>query len=111
MRHVRLVGLCLIAAFVVSALAAATSSAALPEWGKCVKLPAEINGKVKTKVKYADANCTEKLAPATGEYEFLKGTSGLVGGAEFTNTATSAKVSLETSFGISVNCTGKTARG
>lgn len=111
MRHVRLVGLCLIAAFVVSALAAATSSAALPEWGKCVKLPAEINGKVKTKGKYADANCTEKLAPATGEYEFLKGTSGLVGGTEFTNTATSAKVSLETSFGISVNCTGQTARG
>jgi hypothetical protein len=105
-RHVRMLALCLMAAFAVGALAASSSSAALPEWGKCVKLPAIIKGKEKTKGKFGNANCTE---PGT-EYEFQKGTSELPS-TEFENNMTSEKAELETSFGLGVNCTGQTARG
>ena len=108
MRHVRMLGVCLVAVCGIAALVSASASAKLPEWGKCVKTPVEVKGKVKAKGKYADANCTEKTG---GEYEFLKGTEGLPGGTEFTNILTSEKATLETSFGISVNCTGQTARG
>lgn len=105
MRHVRIMTVCVIAACAICALAAANASAALPEWGKCVKLPAIVKGKEKTKGKFGNANCTE---PGT-EYEFLKGTSEL--STEFTNTMTSEKAELETSFGLGTNCTGETARG
>jgi hypothetical protein len=108
-RHVRMLGLCLVAAFAVGALAASSSSAALPEWGKCVKLPAVIKGVEKTKGKFANSNCTE--AATGGAFEFVKGTSELAGGPEFTNTMTSAGAKLETSFGISVECTGEHAAG
>ena len=106
MRHVRMLALCLMAAFAVGALAASSSSAALPEWGKCVKLPAIIKGKEKTKGKFGNANCTE---PGT-EYEFLKGTAELPS-TEFENNMTSEKAKLETSFGLQVKCTGQTASG
>jgi hypothetical protein len=105
-RHVRMLTLCLMAAFAVGALAASSSSAALPEWGKCVKLPAIVKGKEKTKGKFGNANCTE---PGT-EYEFLKGTAELPS-TEFTNIMTSEKAELETSFGLGTNCTGEHATG
>jgi hypothetical protein len=105
-RHVRMLGLCLVAAFAVGALAASSSSAALPEWGKCVKLPAIIKGKEKTKGKFGNANCTE----AGTEYEFLKGTTQLPS-TEFTNKMTSSEAVLELSVGIQVRCTGQTATG
>ncbi len=106
MRHVRMLTLCLVAAFAVGALAASSASASLPEWGKCVKLPATIKGKEKTKGKFGNANCTE---PGS-EYEFQKGTAELPS-TEFTNTMTSEKAKLETSFGISVICNAETATG
>ncbi len=106
MRHVRMLALCLMAAFVVGALAASSSSAALPEWGKCVKVPAIIKGKEKTKGKFGNANCTE---PGT-EYEFQKGTAELPS-TEFENNMSSSEAILETTLGIQVKCTGQTAKG
>jgi hypothetical protein len=97
---------CLVAACAICALAATNASAALPEWGKCVKLPVEVKGKVKIKGKYANANCTEKTG---GEYEFLKGTEELPS-KEFTNTMTSPEAVLEAD-GIEVHCTAETATG
>jgi hypothetical protein len=105
-KHLRLVGLCLVAVFAMAAVTAASSSAALPEWGKCVKVPTIVKGKEKTKGKFGNANCTE---PGT-EYEFLKGATELPS-TEFTNSMTSEKAELETSFGLGTNCTGETARG
>jgi hypothetical protein len=102
--------LCLVAAFAVGALAASGSSAALPEWGKCVKLPATIKGKEHKAGtgKFSNANCTE--GTTGGEFEFVKGTTELPT-RSFTNTMTSEKAELETSFGLGVNCTGETATG
>jgi hypothetical protein len=106
-RHIRMLTLCLMATFAVGALAASSSSAALPEWGKCVKLPAIIKGKEKTKGKFANANCTEATG---GEFEFVKGTAELPS-TEFENNMTSSEAILETSLGVQVKCTAQTARG
>jgi hypothetical protein len=109
-RHVRIMAACVVAACAICALAAANASAALPEWGKCVKLPAEIKGKEHKAGtgKFANSNCTE--ATTGGEYEFLKGTSGLPN-TEFTNKMTTPEAVLELSIGIQVRCTGQTATG
>ena len=64
MRHVRMLGLCLVAVFAVAAVAA-TSASALPEWGQCY---AKAGG------KYANSNCTEKAKKGAGKFEWRKGT-------------------------------------
>ena len=64
MRHVRMLGLCLVAVFAVAAIAA-TSASALPEWGKC---------EAKAGGKYSDSNCTKKAKPlGSGSFEWKKG--------------------------------------
>ena len=63
MRHVRMLGLCLLAALAVGAYAVSSASA-LPEFGKC---------EAKAGGKYKDANCTEKAKKGTGAYEWVKG--------------------------------------
>ncbi len=107
MKRVQMLGLGLIAALALSAVVAASASAAPPEWGKCVKVPVEQKEKLITKGKYADSNCTEKTG---GEYEFLKGTTGTADTA-FTARQTSEKAELETSQGVSVECTSTVATG
>jgi hypothetical protein len=62
-RHVRMLGLCLVAILAVTALAA-TSASALPEWGRC---------EAKTGGKFSDANCTKKAALGKGTFEWKKG--------------------------------------
>jgi hypothetical protein len=69
MKRMRIVGLCLLAVFAFSAIAA--SAQASPEMGSCVKL-------AKAKGKYANAGCTElflkKGKPASkGAYEWTPG--------------------------------------
>ena len=63
MKHVRMLGLCLVAAIAVVAIAA-TSASALPEWGRC---------EAKAGGKYSDSNCTKKAKTGTGTFEFKKG--------------------------------------
>ena len=64
MRHVRMLGLCLIATLAIAAVVTSSASA-LPEWGKCVKTGP--GG------KYSDANCTVKAKKGAGEYTWKKG--------------------------------------
>lgn len=52
MKHIRIIGLCLVAVFAVVAVAATSASAAGPEWGHCVP--------VKSKGHYEDKNCTKE---------------------------------------------------
>ncbi len=63
MRHVRMLGLCLVAVFAVAAVAA-TSASALPEWGQCY---------AKEGGKYANSNCTTKAKKGAGTFEWRKG--------------------------------------
>jgi hypothetical protein len=62
-RHVRMLGLCLVAVFAVAAIAA-TSASALPEWGQCVE---------KAGGKYSESNCITKAKVGKGTFEFKKG--------------------------------------
>jgi hypothetical protein len=64
-RHVRMLGLCLVAALAVCAYAVSSASA-LPEWGKCENVGSGGN--------YKNSNCTEKAKPkGSGSYEWKKG--------------------------------------
>jgi hypothetical protein len=68
MRHLRMVGLCMVAVFAIAAVAA-TSASALPEFGECYV-------QAKHEGKYANAGCTVKAKKVsekfTGEYEWRK---------------------------------------
>jgi hypothetical protein len=64
-RHVRMLGLCLVAVLAVGAYMVSSASA-LPEWGKC---------EAKAGGKYSDANCTVKAKKGAGAYEWVKGKS------------------------------------
>ncbi len=63
MRHVRMLGLCLVAILAVATAAAGTASATTPEWGQCY---AKAGG------KYTNSNCTTK--GRGGSYEWRKDT-------------------------------------
>jgi hypothetical protein len=62
-RHVRMLGLCLVALLAVAAIVAASASAASPEWGQCFE---------KAGGKYANSNCTTKAAKGKGTFEWRK---------------------------------------
>jgi len=62
-RYVRMLGLCLIAALAIAAMAVSSASA-LPEWGKC---------EAKAGGKYSDSNCQTKAKKGAGAFEFVKG--------------------------------------
>jgi hypothetical protein len=61
MKRIRIVGLCLVAAFAMSAVMAASAAAAAPEYGKCVK---QAGGKFK------DAGCLTASKPGEEKYEW-----------------------------------------
>jgi hypothetical protein len=71
MRHIRMVGLALVAVFATAAVAATSASASLPEFGECV-----VQGKHEG--KYTNAGCTTKAKKVnekfTGEFEWRKAT-------------------------------------
>jgi hypothetical protein len=98
MKRMRIMGLCLVAVFAVSAFAASGASA-LPEIGKCV-------AKAGTG-KYKDANCNEKAGTLKSEksFEFLKE----IGKAKFTSSGGAGV--LETEAGTKVECTTQSATG
>lgn len=64
MRHVRMLGLCLIAMFIVTAVAASGASASkfTPEWGQCVQTESGSGG------HYGNAGCTAKVKAYHGQF-------------------------------------------
>jgi len=101
-----MLGLCLVAAFAMSAVATATASAALPEWGKCVKF---VNQHGKGVGKYTDAGCTALAEPAkTGNFEFQNFKS--IAAPEFTSHGGGATLEL-LGGGIKTTCGAEEATG
>src|SRR5271166_741550 len=80
-KHVKLIGLCLVAVLALGAVVASVAQAEeTPEWGHCVKL-------AKDKGKYKNANCTELEGKTNGKGVFkakAKGFYEWVGGADTT---------------------------
>jgi hypothetical protein len=76
MRHLRMVGLALVAVFAMAAVAA-TSASALPEFGKC---------EAKAGGKYTDSNCTKKATTKEpGKFEFHNSLTFTKNVKEFSN--------------------------
>jgi hypothetical protein len=93
MKRMRIVGLCLVAVFALSAFA--TSSAfAKPEIGRCV---------TKAGGKYKNSNCTEK--GTGGTFEFVKNA------VKKGFTSAGGEGVLETAAGTKVICTAQSAKG
>jgi len=91
MKRMSIVGLCLIAAFAMSAIAVASASATAPEFGRCIK------GEAGT--KYSDAGCTKALG--TGKY----GWTTTIVNNKVESVMTSTKATLESEGGTKISCT------
>jgi hypothetical protein len=93
LRHVRILGLCLLAVFATGALAAASASAeggpegGTPGYAKCVK--AAKNAEKKYTGEYSEKECKTKASPAkTGKYELETVESGKFAGKSKATTLT-----------------------
>lgn len=105
MKHLKTVVLCLVATCIVGALASATASAALPEWGACSE---QAGG------KYSDAGCTERAHPKdAGRFEWQSGAAGVAvrgegGEASFqTPGGTTWQCSATPTFGFTIGAAGE----
>ena len=84
-KHVKLIGLCLVAVFALGGLVASVAQAEGPEWGRCLHIEPS-KGKEIKKGNYEDPNCTKvamkekkhELVPShKGHYEWYGGTKTL----------------------------------
>lgn len=107
MKQVRWLGLALVAALALGALAASGASAALPEWGQCVRF----ENRGKPAGRYNDSNCTEANTEKKGNYEFrnLKMLEKEGFATEFTSNGGKAELSL--TLGIKTVCGNEKATG
>jgi len=103
MKRIRIVGICLVAVFGLTALAASSASAfPTPEYGKCIKKA------VATGSGYSDAGCT-KAVGTLAKYEWQGGANT---GVTFTAKIKElTKATLETKKKEKVVCNGQTATG
>ncbi len=102
MKRIRIVGLCLVAAFAMSAVAASTAAAEPPEIGRCLK-KAVAGG-----AGFSDAGCTKAVASAA-KYEWQAGPGPKNKFTSKMKEATSA--TLETVKLEKITCKGETSTG
>jgi hypothetical protein len=104
-RHVRMLGLCLLAMCAFGAIVASGASAHLPEWGGC---------EAKAEGKYEDAACTVKAHKShgvyTGGYEWYAGASFGKGYGidEYFFEVQFSPTSFEATGGKTIQCSGGT---
>jgi len=103
MKRMRIMGLCLVAAFAAAAVASTSALAApAPHYGTCVK-KAKAEG-----AGFSDAGCTKPVASAA-KYEWVKG--GANGVTYTTKIKELTKATLETKKKEKVVCSGETSTG
>ena len=100
MRHVRMLGLCLLAVFVVGAVAASGASAKLPEFGRCEPTEGGTGG------RYGNASCTAVVKPLHGAYLGSYEWHPLVGEEILIPLGLSEPFVFETAAGVRIECTG-----
>jgi hypothetical protein len=107
MMRIRITGLCLVAAFAMSAIVATAASGANPEYGRCLKTKAGGG------TKYTSAKCT---VVASGEKENFEWYPAFGGAKPLEKTGFSAALkastiaTLETKSGTKVTCTSLAAK-
>jgi hypothetical protein len=102
MKRMRIMGLCLVAAFAAGAVASTSALAAGPHYGTCVKKG------VAGGAGFSDAGCTKPVASAA-KYEWVKG--GANGVTYTTAIKPATKATLETKKKEKVICSGETSTG
>jgi hypothetical protein len=99
MKRMRIMGLCLVAVFAMSALVVSSASAAAPDYGKCTKVAAKTG-------KMSSATCTVEKAGGSYEWE------PLAAPVAFTTAIKSGTLAtLETVKKEKVVCKGETSTG
>jgi hypothetical protein len=93
MRPFKMAGLCLTAAFALMGLVATTASAAVPEFGRCVKVAAKTG-------EYSGAQCLTPVAGNKGRFDWQPGPGALKKFEE-----TGEEPTLETVGGRKIVCT------
>jgi hypothetical protein len=74
MRRMGITGICISAALALSAIGAASASAALPELGRCTAVtPEVVNGRNVFRGEYANKTCTREAPNGHGRYEWAPG--------------------------------------
>jgi hypothetical protein len=111
MRRIKIVGLCLVAAFALAAMTAGSASATAPEFGRCLKVTP------KSLSNYNSAKCvqlasegagTEAEKLSKGNYQWFPG----VVKTKFTTAMKAATIAtLETVGGTKITCTNETSTG
>jgi hypothetical protein len=112
MKRIRIIGVCLVAAFVMSALAVTSASATAPEFGRCLKAA------TKSLTNYDNAKCikqakedagTEEEKLKKGNYQWFPGPGPK---NKFTTKIKAGTfATLETKGGTKVACKGETSSG
>jgi hypothetical protein len=111
MRRTRIVGLCLVAVFALTAIMASSASAAAPEFGRCLKVTPKAlsnfdSGKCVKLASEDTGTETEKLNK--GNFQWFPG----VVKNKFTTKMKEATIAtLETVGGTKITCTGETSTG
>jgi hypothetical protein len=95
MKRLRIVGLCLVAAFALSAITVASASATAPEFGKCEK--------VTSGGAYKDAGCTKPETGTKGKYNWVADATGV----KFKAHMTGSLATLEGEKGSKITCTAE----
>ena len=101
MKRIRIIGLCLVAMFAMSAVAAVPASAEAPEYGRCIK-KAKKEG-----AGFSDAGCLKAVGTAA-TYEWQAGPGAK---PKFTTKMTTASATLETVKGTKVICKKEESAG
>jgi hypothetical protein len=99
MKRIKIMGLCLIAALAVTALASSTAFAAAPEFGRCL---------AKTGGKFSDAGCTKEVGTG-GKFEWNPGPGAKNQFKSKIKAETAA--TLETVGGTKITCKQETSPG
>jgi hypothetical protein len=107
MSRLKIIGLCLVAIFVVTALGASSAWAEAPEYGRCLK--AEKNAKKEYNGAFSDSKCTNEVPVGErakkGKYKWLPG-------AENKKFTSSGGIGiLETVGGSGTECKSETSTG
>jgi hypothetical protein len=107
MKRIRLMGLCLIAAFAMAAVAATSASAEAPEYGRCKKVTVKKSG------VYGNAGCTTIGGLKANEWEWYPWPTGTpaVNSGYTTTLKEGTVVKLELASGATVICTAEKSAG
>jgi hypothetical protein len=113
MRKLRMIGPCLLVAAVVGLIGASQASAALPEFGRCLKVEGVKEGnRTHHHGRYKNRTClTESAGGNSGRYEWFPGPGAETAEKEYENPGSLEPATLTTTNGTTIACKNHKAFG